>query len=192
MATTMTRMSAAVDAALSACALPLHEAPSVSAAASRMAETAQVADAAARRLARYLQILDPHRRGEGSPSFDEMQVLEAHEHIAAARVDDAKARREAAMARATYDARVAEERARRRSLIRQAKRDVARRLEVRLEALRHGENAEAALLDDADRMTCGGSIIVPLAWPEFMVSTSLATSLLDTRVVALREDGLLD
>lgn len=192
MATTRDTSTTPLDRALAAVAVPLGEEPGVKAAAARMEETAALAEAARVRLARFETILDPNRRAGGSgESFDELEVLTAHEQVAAVRVEDARARRAAIEARSAHDAAVATERARRDRLLVSAVRNETGRLFAQLDAIGAGANANLALLDEARRMLHGGSIATQAHWPELAPSTPTCESLLACRRRALEAEDLI-
>jgi hypothetical protein len=161
-----------------------------------MAATAATAEAAAKRLTRYEQILDANRRPHDAPRFSDDDVLDAVEHVAAARIDDARARRQAAEAKRAYEEAVSAERAQRRAKVRHDKRTHAARLHAALEAV-VVENEKAQGLDEAEYEVLsvverevdalsGGAAFPRLAWRE------LTRARLDAWCSALKAEGVLD
>jgi hypothetical protein len=115
-------------------------------------------------------VLDANLRAGTGDAIDEMEVIEAHEHVAEARVQEARARRAAVNARAGYDTALAAEKARRQTLVNAAACEAAARFDAKVQALT-ADNVDLALLDEARRQLNGGGIAAPLAWTELMPST---------------------
>ena len=124
---------------------PVEDDPDVARAAQAMEKTAADATVAQQQRGRFEAILD-HNRHIGA-SVSEGEVLEAHEQIAGARVEDARAARRAIEARMNYERAIEEVRLRRVELVDEAA-DLVRPIVIEtgrrfLQALQAGAEIDA-------------------------------------------------